>query len=325
MVDAAGKEGDMSQPPGERPLAVRIPNWVGDVVMAVPTLQQLKRSGWNIVLFGRRWAKDLLAGLETPIYAIPSGVLPASRQLRTLGLKRGLLLTNSFSSAAAMRLAGISAIGHRADGRGLLLGKKLDKPTDLHEVEVFWRLGRAACEAARLPEDAWPAEPPPRIELPRTQAHRDEAAAVLERHSVQSPYIVCCPLAVGLIEGQSRVWPEFPNLAARLLEQGSRVVACPGPGEEAACREALPGATILPGVSLGAYAEVLAGAAKVAANDSGPMHLAAAVGAPVLGIFGISNPQRTRPWGGQYIGSTGQWPSLEEVFERLDHLPAADA
>jgi heptosyltransferase-2 len=312
----------MSQSPGERPLAVRIPNWVGDVVMAVPTLIQLKRAGWNTVLLGRRWAKDLLAGLETPVYAIPSGVLPASRQLRSLGLKRGLLLTNSFSSAATMRLSGIRAIGYRADGRGLLLGKGLDKPSDLHEVEKFWRLGRAVCEAARLPEDAWPERPPERIELPITQSHRDEAAAALERHGVQPPYIVCCPLAVGKIAGQSKVWPEFPELARRLQEQGHRVIACPGPGEESACREPLPGGMILPGVSLGAYAAVLAGAAKVVANDSGPMHLAAAAGARVLGIFGVSDPARTRPWGGHFIGGPGQWPSLEEVLERLDSLPA---
>ena len=102
------------------------------------------------------------------------------------------------------------------------------------------------------------------------------------------------------------------------------VVACPGPGEEAACAAALPGARMIPGLGLGAYAAVLAGARRVVANDSGPMHLAAAVGAPVLWIFGVSAPRRTAPWGGRsrFCGGEGGWPAAGEVWKAVEALPA---
>jgi heptosyltransferase-2 len=107
-----------------------------------------------------------------------------------------------------------------------------------------------------------------------------------------------------------------------LTEQGCTVIACPGPGEEAACASALPGVTPIPGLGLGAYAAIMATAQRVVANDSGPMHLAAAVGAPVLGVFGVSDPQRTRPWSDriQVIGSERGFPSVQAVWAAVETL-----
>ena len=95
---------------------------------------------------------------------------------------------------------------------------------------------------------------------------------------------------------------------------GKQIVICPGPGEESRCQPFSQHATVLPGLSLGAYAAVIAGAELLIANDSGPMHLASAVNAPVLGIFGHGDPGRTRPWGGRYLGGYGHWPSVEAVL-----------
>jgi len=47
------------------------------------------------------------------------------------------------------------------------------------------------------------------------------------------------------------------------------------------------------------------------------MHIASAVNANVLGIFGVSDPLRTRPWGAAYIGSKNCWPDLDNVMEQL--------
>jgi heptosyltransferase-2 len=112
-------------------------------------------------------------------------------------------------------------------------------------------------------------------------------------------------------------------LCRGLIEQGETVVACPGPGEAAACAAALPGARLLDGLGLGAYAAVMSLSRRVVANDSGPMHLAAAVGAPVLGIFGVSDPGRTRPWGrsGAIVGNRNAWPTVQAVWESLGRLP----
>ena len=70
-------------------------------------------------------------------------------------------------------------------------------------------------------------------------------------------------------------------------------------------------------IDLQIYAAVMALAKGVLANDSGPMHLAAAVGGTVLGIYGVSDPQRYRPWGGATIGSADAWPEPNHVVERL--------
>jgi heptosyltransferase-2 len=132
---------------------------------------------------------------------------------------------------------------------------------------------------------------------------------------VTCDYLVFVPLATGDIHGRSKQWPGFPRLMERTGGHGLPVVICPGPGEESACRHLLPSATIIPGLGLGPYAAVLAGARLVVANDSGPMHLAAATGAPVIGLFGVSEPERTRPWGSRCapLGSAAGWPEIDEV------------
>ena len=201
----------------------------------------------------------------------------------------------------------------------MLLAVAVPRVAGLHECESFWRLAQALLSGA----PGVPAAPPPRLDLPLTAEHRASARAALAAAGVTAPFSVLCPLSVGLSAGRSKQWPSFPLLCRGLLEQGDMVVACPGPGEEGACAAALPGARLLPGLGLGAYAGVMALSRRVVANDSGPLHLAAAVGAPVLGIFGVSDPARTRPWGegSATVGDWHGWPTVQAVWETLSRLP----
>jgi heptosyltransferase-2 len=310
-------------------LAVRLPNWVGDVVMALPTIVQLQRAGFVLRALGRSWAKDLLAGLNMPVTSVPRGIVAASRAHRTLQMDHGLLFTNSISTAMAMRLAGIRAVGYRAYLRGPLLYAGLVKNPGLHEVEYFWRLGAAAATCWGSPEIAWPASPPPQLDLPLSNAHRVAAAKALATARVRGPYVVCCPMSAQNKRGFSKRWPHFAEFNRELQRLGHTLVACPGPGEEAQCEMLMPKQTaIIRGLSLGVYGAVLAGASAVVANDSGPMHLATAVGAPVLGIFGRSDPARTRPWGGRFLGDEQGWPEIDAVlatFEEMTHTTSEPA
>jgi heptosyltransferase-2 len=305
-------------------LIVRLPNWIGDVCMALPALRAFDASGVRLHLIGKRWASDLLAAHHWPVTSTSPSLVASAAILRSLPIDspgRGLLLTNSLSSAAVFRLAGIAALGHRGDGRSLLLGRALPKPTGLHEVEVFWRL---ACEAADwigLP--ALPGHPPAALGLRLTPEHEASALAALRRAGIDSAatrLVVLGPLSVGTTDGQSKRWPGFAELARQLADRGIVTLTCPGPGEEEAAMVAAPSAIALPGLGLGAYAALCRLADLTVANDSGPMHLAAAVDAPVIGIFGPSSPARTRPWGSRstWLGGDGVWPALPTVVAQVD-------
>jgi heptosyltransferase-2 len=299
-------------------LVVRLPNWVGDVCMALPALRWLHDRGFRLHVIGKGWTGDLLAAWPWTVSKAPAGTRDMVDMLVDTKATRGLLFTNSFSSALHMRMAGISATGYGKECRGLLLGNRIARIDGLHEVETFWRLALAVSGAQNAP-------PPDRLGLLLTDGHRAAAAAALASAGVSGPYTVLAPLAVGLVDGKPKVWPSFPLLCRMLLDGGETVVCCPGPGEEAACAAAAPGAVQLPGLSLGGYAAVMDGARAVIANDSGPMHLAAAVDAPVLGIFGASDPRRTQPWSrrGFAIGEAGAWPSPFQVWQALERVWAA--
>jgi heptosyltransferase-2 len=303
-------------PPAALPLLVRLPNWGGDLCMALPALSALEARGVALRPAGQRWAADLLAGHGWPVLRLPAGIRAAAGALRPVGARRGLLLTNSLSSAAAFRLAGVAALGHRQDGRSLLLGRGIARPgAGLHEVEVFWRLARETAEWLALP--ALPGSPPARLGLRLAPAHVAAADDALRGAGIGAApgFVLIAPLAAGTIGGKSKVWPGFAELARGMAADGIRMVCCPGPGEESAAREAAPDAAHLTGLGLGVYAALCARARLTIANDSGPMHLAAAVDAPVLGVFGPGEPARSGPWGpsARAIGGRGRWPDVKTV------------
>ncbi len=297
-------------------LAVRLPNWVGDVMMTLPTLALLHSRGFEMHALGKGWAADLLAGMPLTVGKLPKGIRAGARAWRETGCQNGVLFTNSLGSALQMRLGGIRAVGYKKECRGLLLGQGIKRVEKIHEVDAFWRLGLSVLAKHNMDV---PSEPIPFTPLLLTDQHRAQAQQAINAAHIKAPYTVLCPLAVGKIAGRSKQWPSFPLLCRGLIEQGETVVACPGPGEESETAAALPGATLLPGLGLGAYAAVMAGSRCVVANDSGPMHLAAAVDVPVLGIFGLTEPGRTRPWSdkGIVVGDWNGWPTLQAVINAL--------
>jgi heptosyltransferase-2 len=108
----------------------------------------------------------------------------------------------------------------------------------------------------------------------------------------------------------------------RIHPSHGRVAGSIAPGR----RVARPGrdgdATVLPESDVGTFAALLAGARLVVANDSGPGHLAAAVGASIVSVFGVTEPEKTRPWGPRVrlVGSGAGWPRYEDVLAATDEL-----
>ncbi len=295
---------------------MRLPNWVGDVCKSLPTLHALREAGFRAHLVLRHSLADLVAGFGWPVVTVGGGIRGPARAVRKIDCDRALLLTTSFGTAAAARLGGVRAVGFRGDYRSWLLHRAVEYPTGEHEVASLWLLGRTA-QQTFAPDSVWPESVPERMELPLTGEHHAMAKEALAARDVDEPFTVLCPMAVGRRDGHSKVWPHWSAASHRLADLGRRLVVCPGPGEEDACAAAVPEATLLPGVGLGAYAAICARAEQVLANDSGPLFLAAAVGAPVIGIYGAAVRSEVRPLGADFIGSDEGWPAVDDVLSRL--------
>ena len=300
-------------------LTVRLPNWVGDVIMALPALQAMKQSGVELCLFGKPWACDLLAATGMTVFTLANDFWQTTRKMAQLTHSpNALLLPNSLSSALMTRFAGKAAIGYQTNIRRLLLETGISKPANLHEVQYFWNIARLACEHW-YPALSMTATIPSKITLDCTPLAMATASQRLNTAHITQPFWVLCPFAHGTgKDGKSKIWPHWRALSTRLNQH--QLIVCPGKNEEQLCAELVPEATVLSGLNLNEYAAVLAQADAVIANDSGPMHIASAVGATTLGIFGVSDPRRTGPWGSAFIGGQDQWPSLAEVLERIINL-----
>ena len=329
----------MTQTP--RPLVVRIRNWVGDVVLGLPALQMLQSQGYQLHLVARgKWAPALLAGFDWPVLVQPASVRARVAQLRALRQQceavdpgfgcreNAFLLPVSLSSALEMRLAGLRAVGVAKEGRSPLLARAEPWAQEGHELERYWDI---ACRFAsvQLP-------PPPNITLQVRDSDGAKADALLAAQGVRGRFVVVCPFAGGraaTADKADKRWPgfeEFVRLGQHRL--GLPLVVYPGPGEHAAARQLYPAAQLLEGSDLGVYAALLQRAALVVANDTGPGHMAAALGRPLISLSGPTNAARWAPWGPNVTvlqhpprdGAT-DWPTTEEALALAQQLLARPA
>lgn len=314
-----------------RPVIVRLRNWVGDVILGVPALKLLRKHGCELQLVGKGWAPALLAGEGWPVHVRPQGLRERVAQLRALRQQalqadpqftrrdNALVLPTSFSGALEMRLAGLRAVGYAQEARGWLLWRAEPITYGGHALTSYWEL---ACRFLGLD---WKALAPPEgIALATRPEDQAGADALLAQHGLKPGFTVICPFAGGQFEKQDKTWPAFADFTRALLARGESVVACPGPGEESIVAEQHAGVLSLPGVRLGAYGGLLRRAGLVVSNDTGPAHLAAAVGARVLSVLGPTKPEQWAPWGPtvEVVRHWPRWPTVDEVVARADALRA---
>jgi lipopolysaccharide heptosyltransferase II len=205
------------------------------------------------------------------------------------------LLPNSFRAGLLSFLGGVpERIGYATDRRSPLLTAALPPPARTgHQLRDYDPLLRA--------RGIEPDCDPPRLPIPQAAARRAAEALDTAGLDTQAPRALLAPAAAF---SWTKRWPpeRFGRLAARLRDRHWACAIVVGPGEEGLAGEVSTAAGVpLPilGLDLGPIelAALLSRARIVVANDSGPMHLAAAVGTPVVAFFGPTDPGRTAPAG----------------------------
>jgi len=277
-------------------IAVFLPNWIGDVVMATPAIQALRdaHAGGRIVGVLKPYVRGVVEGAPwfDDLIGTGAGILAVARRLRAERIDLAVLFPNTFRSALTAWLGSCRRrIGFRRYSRGALLTDVLDSVTDaggrLKPSPVLDAYNRLAERAGGTSTR--------RMELFTTAA--DEAAAdiVWARAGFDRyPEVIC--LNPGAAFGSSKYWSTdaFAELARRFAaERGSGVLVLCGPAEREMARQIVARAATDRVVSL-AEALLSLGLTKacvrrcdlLVTTDSGPRHFAAAFDRPVVTLFG---------------------------------------
>jgi heptosyltransferase-2 len=302
----------MSVATSARRVVVRAPNWLGDAVLALPALTAVRRhfadAHLAIAATGGVAALFLQETDVRPdeVIEVPPKGRAAAGALRAGRFDTGILLPNSFRSAWTLRRAGVGQRwGYAASGRGWLLTRRVRRPRRVHQAEYYRALVRGLGIDV---DDALPSVRP-------SSAGAAQAAALLgeSRGDSGEPLVGFAP---GAAYGQAKQWPAermaaviahfarhrgafcvlvgaaHDRTAARAIESWLRVHAPEARGRVVD----LVGRT-----SLGSLTGVLARCAAFVSNDSGAMHLAAAAGSRVVGLFGPTDARATGPLGGHTV------------------------
>lgn len=295
---------------GSETVHVRLPNWVGDVVMATPALRALRRaaSRARIVLVGTAPSRRLLAGLDLfddffeldrrGRHAGLGGFLRAGRELARERDRLFVLLPNSISSALLARASGSRCVlGYWSRQRFLLLDVRPRFAMEGHRrrpipmTRLYLDLLRAVGVAA---DDE-------RLALAISGEEEERASAALRALGIgpEEPFFAANP---GASFGASKFWTleGFAGTIRGLHERrGLRTLVLCGPGEEELARTiaAAAGASavdtsraLLP---LELLKPVLRRARLLVTTDTGPRHIATAFGTPCVVVMGPTDPRHT--------------------------------
>jgi len=280
-------------------LVIVLPSWIGDAVMATPVLRAARATCPDAYITGimRPGVDALLDGcpfLDKLICENPrgiKGIINYAKAIKSVKAQVVLLLPNSFRSGLSARLSGTQIrAGYARDGRGFLLTHSLSfdkKERPIATIEYYARLARYVFNLDSI--DLTP-------ELAVTEKERDQAKEMLK--DAGDKYVVICP---GGNKLQKR-WPveRFALLANHLYnEKGLSILLSGSPPEnevitDVAKASSVPTVNLIEkGITLSTLKAVIASSSLVITNDTGPRHIAAALGTPLVSLFGPTDHRWT--------------------------------
>lgn len=286
-------------------ILMRGPNWVGDAVLAIPAIKAIRRRfpEAEITLLVRPW----VAGVFTSAPFVdkvwseprPAGLgdwMRIATSIRKQRFDMALLFPNSFESAAMMFLGRVpQRVGYATDGRSWMLTQSM-KPSSEKRHQIHYYLDLAAAVSAAVDH--------PSIEIQASSEEKSQARKLLASVGIPQDrrFLVLNP---GAAYGSAKRWGEdrFAEAGDALaVELGIDVVII-GSEKERSIAERVQGlmrnrVAVLNGkTSLETLIGVISESSLVLTNDSGPMHIAAALGVPTVAVFGPTDDMATGPYG----------------------------
>jgi heptosyltransferase-2 len=293
-------------------ILIRATNWVGDAIMALPALRAVRGRfpDAEITIVARPYVADIyrdqqicdqLIGYDPiGLHAGFSGRERLAAELREQKFDDALLLQNAFDAAwLAWRAKIAERIGYARDGRSFLLTKALPvpKPGEIppHEKFYYLELLRRAGWVESLADESFI-----RMNVPE-QKQRQAAEFLVQSGS--RPHALRIAIGAGASYGSAKCWPpsRFAEVANRLQSQTGADLILFGTAAETAVSNAIAAELRQPPIDLTGKTAIadlpalLSQCHLFIGNDSGAMHVAAAVGLPVVAIFGPTDPHGTAP------------------------------
>ena len=270
------------------------PNWIGDALMAQPFLGKLRARlqargpGGRIDVLAPPWVAPVLkrmAEVDEVIQAdLSHGMLQLrerwrlGRRLKERAYDQAIVLPNSWKSALTPFFADIPLrSGYVGEFRYGLLNSNYTNNEP----------GAMAAHYARLsdPPGKETSEP---LSQPRLRVAPDDVEAAKKKFSISGRYAVFCP---GAEYGPAKRWPYFKELS----ESVSSEVVVLGSAADTEASRSIKGKNLVGQTTLDEAIDLIGGASYMVTNDSGLMHVAAALDTPQVALFGSSSPERTPP------------------------------
>ncbi len=290
-------------------ILVRGANWVGDAVMTLPALEAIRANfpKSEITVLARPWVIPLMENNPAVDTILPyskregffsnlSDILKMAGEIRRLDFDLAILLQNAFEAAFLSYLGGIKhRIGYDTDHRRLLLTHAIGKNEQIsekHQVDYYLDILRAMGWEAASKE--------PQLHV--KEEDRARAKEILKTKDIEADAPIV-GLSPGAIYGPAKRWPaeRFATIGDWAAERwGAKVLIMGSGGEKDICDSVAKtmghrALDLSGGTTLGEAMGLIERCSAFVTNDSGLMHVAAALDVPMVAIFGSTNPKATGP------------------------------
>ena len=305
-----------------RNILIRGTNWVGDAVISVPAMREIRRifPDAHIALFVRPWVRDVYTAVDfvdeildydkSGIHRGLPGFFKLIADLRRRRFDLAVLLQNAFEAACIAWCARIPRrIGYARDGRSLLLTDACPIDPAVHgEHQAYYYLGILSALGLPAFNPRAYRDSPPDISIGVRDSDRAAARKMLESRGIPEGETVV-GINPGAFYGEAKRW--FPDRYAAVADAlagryGARILifgstADRSTAEDVAANMKRPAVVLAGQTTLGQLMGLLKECRLLITNDSGPMHLAAALDVPQLALFGSTSETATGPLGRQSI------------------------